>query len=141
MTANHLGKGNFRIIFRCMKSRLLRFSALAVVASVFTGCFAAVGGPDGGVVAAGAGPRRAGVVVDPPGPAFVAVGTRAPRPRRVVVQPAPVVVRSRPVVVRPGPTVVMIPRDAPRVRYRGQSAYFWRGNYYRRSGGGFVIIR
>jgi len=123
-----------------MKSSVLRFSALAVVATIFTGCFAAVSGPDGGVVAAGAGPRRAGVVVDPPGPLGVAVGTSAPRRRPVYVEPAPVVVRQRPVVVAP-PPVVIIPRNSPRVIYRGQTAYVWRGNYYRRTRGGYVIIR
>lgn len=124
-----------------MKSLVLRSSALAIVATVFTGCFAAVSGPDGGVVAAGAGPRRAGVVVDPPGPVAVAVGTSAPRRRTVYVEPAPVVVRQRPVVVSPGPSVVMIPRNSPRVVYRGQSAYFWNGNYYRRTRGGYIVIR
>ena len=124
-----------------MKSIVLRFTALAAVATIFTGCFAAVSGPDGGVVAAGAGPRRAGVVIDPPGPLGVAVGTSAPRRRPVYVEPAPVVVRQRPVVVRSSPTVVVIPRHSPRVIYRGQSAYFWRGNYYRRTRGGYVIIR
>jgi hypothetical protein len=124
-----------------MTSFVLRFSALAVVAVVFTGCYAAVSGPDGGVIAAGAGPRRTGVLIDPPGPVAVAVGTRAPRPRPVYVEPAPVIVRQRPVVIAPAPTVVVIPRNSPRVIYRGQSAYFWRGNYYRRARGGYVIIR
>jgi hypothetical protein len=124
-----------------MKTCLFRASALAAVATLFTGCFAAISGPDGGLVAAGAGPRRAGVVVDPPGPAEVVVGTRAPRRRPVYVEPAPVVVRQRPVFVEPAPTVVMIPRSAPRVVYRGETAYFWNNNYYRRSRGGYVIIR
>jgi hypothetical protein len=125
-----------------MKTRLLRVSASAVVATVFSGCFTTITGPDGGVVAAEAGPRRAGVVVDPPGPASVAVGTVAPPRRRTVyVEPAPVVVRERPVVVAPPPTVVVIPRSTPRVVYRGKPAYYWNGNYYRRSRGGYVIIR
>lgn len=115
-----------------MKIRLLRLSSLAVIATLLTGCFTEVYGPDGGYVAAGAGPRRAGVVVDPPGPGVVAVGTAAPR-RRVYVE--------EPVVVRRQPAVVVIPRNSPRVVYRGQSAYYWNGNYYRRSRGGYVIIR
>ena len=73
-------------------------------------------------------------MVDPPGPVGVAVGTGAPRRRPVYVEPAPV-------VVAPAPRVVVIPRTAPRVVYRGQSAYFWNGNYYRRTRGGYVIIR
>ena len=115
-----------------MKIVLLRLSSLALASTMFTGCYTAVHGPDGGVVAAGAGPNYAGVVVDPPGPAVVAVGTAAPRRRYVA--PAPV-------VVAPAPTVVVIPRNAPRVVYRGQNAYYWRGNYYRRSRGGYVVIR
>jgi hypothetical protein len=119
-----------------MKS-LLGLSALAVIATTLTGCYTAVRGPDGGVVAAGAGPNRAGVLVDPPGPVSVAVGTGAPRRRYrpVYVEPAP------PVVVRPRPTVVMIPADSPRVVYHGQRAYFYNGNYYRRTSGGYVVIR
>lgn len=115
-----------------MKFSLLQLSSLAVVATLFTGCFTEINGPDGGYVAAGVGPRRAGVVVDPPGPGAVAVGTVAPR-RRVYVE--------EPVVVRSQPTVVVIPRNSPRVIYRGQPAYYWNGNYYRRSRGGYLIIR
>jgi hypothetical protein len=114
-----------------MKISPLRLSFLAIAATMLAGCYTAVRGPDGGRVAVGVGPRRAGVVVDPPGPSVVAVGTSAPR-RRVYAEP---------VVVRPAPTVVVIPRTAPRVVYRGQSAYYWNGNYYRRSRGGYVIIR
>ncbi len=116
-----------------MKTGLLRLSSLAVVSTMFTGCFTAISGPDGGYVAAGVGPRRAGVVVDPPGPGAVAVGAVAPRRRVYVEEPA--------VIVRPRPAVVVIPRSSPRVVYRGQSAYYWNGNYYRRSRGGYVIIR
>lgn len=118
-----------------MKS-LFGLATLAVIAATLTGCYTAVRGPDGGVVAAGAGPNRAGVVVDPPGPVSVAVGTSAPRRRYrpVYVEPAPVVVRSR-------TTVVMIPANSPRVVYRGQRAYFYNGNYYRRVSGGYVVIR
>ncbi len=109
-----------------MKTALFRIVGVVIIISFFTGCFAAISGPDGGVIAAGAGPRRAGVVVDPPGPASVAVGTSAPR-RRAYVAPAS--------------TVVVIPATAPRVVYRGRPAYFYRGNYYRKTRGGFVIIR
>ena len=119
-----------------MKSSILRFAAPVAAAMLMSGCFTAISGPDGGVIAAGAGPRRAGVIVDPPGPAAVAVGTGAPRRYR-----QPVYVEPAPVVVRPAPTVVVIPRSAPRVIYRGQSAYFWNGNYYRRTRGGYVVIR
>lgn len=115
-----------------MKTSLLHLSSLAVVATMFTGCFTSISGPDGGYIAAGAGPRRAGVVVDPPGPGAVAVGTTAPR-RRVYADER--------VVVRQQPAVIVIPRNSPRVVYRGQSAYYWNGNYYRRSRGGYVIIR
>lgn len=119
-----------------MLRSLVRLAALAAVTVSFTGCFTTISGPDGGVIAAGAGPRRAGVIVDPPGPAAVAVGTTAPRRYR-----QPVYVEPAPVYVRPAPTVVVIPRTAPRVIYRGQSAYLWNGNYYRRTRGGYVVIR
>jgi hypothetical protein len=112
-----------------MHSLPVRTLALALVGFSFTGCYTAVTGPDGGVVAAGAGPRRAGVVVDPPGPSSIVVGTSAPRPRRAVV------------VAPPPSTVVVLPASAPRVVYRGRTAYFWKGNYYRRVRGGYVVIR
>jgi hypothetical protein len=116
-----------------MKTSLFHGAALAALTTMFTGCFATVGGPDGGVVAAGAGPRGAGVVVDPPGPLGLAVGTGYQRRRYV----EPVYVEPAPVYAEP----VVIQRYSRRVIYRDEPAYLWNGNYYRRDRGGYVVIR
>jgi hypothetical protein len=113
-----------------MKTSLLQGAALAVVATLFTGCFATVGGPDGGVIAAGSGPRGGGVVVDPPGPLGLALGGGS---SRRYWDSDPVYVERRRYYAEPEP-VVYVPRSR-RVIYREEPNYSWNRNPYRHNRG------